>query len=137
MGDVRSRGWYDTFPGGGRAWVAVDGPYNEHLVRDFGGLNLALAVVTIAALVKFTPTLLRIAGLAGMAFALPHLVYHLRHLDTYTGVDRTMNAVSLSGALVMSILVLALARSAERREFTYVPAPRSRAARAPAPARAP
>ena len=30
------RSFYDEFPGGGRAWVAADGPYNEHLVRDFG-----------------------------------------------------------------------------------------------------
>ena len=39
-----------TSPAAG-AWVAADGPYNEHLVRDFGSLNLALAAVTIMALV--------------------------------------------------------------------------------------
>ena len=43
------RSFYDDFPGLGRAWVAADGPYNEHLVRDFGGLNLALAVLTLVA----------------------------------------------------------------------------------------
>ena len=32
------RSFYDEFPGGGRAWVAANGPYNEHLVRDFGAL---------------------------------------------------------------------------------------------------
>src|SRR3954471_13364403 len=36
------RAFYDKFPGLGQVWVAVDGPYNEHLVRDFGALNLAL-----------------------------------------------------------------------------------------------
>jgi hypothetical protein len=43
------RSFYDDFPGFGRHWVQVDGPYNEHLVRDFGAVNLALAVVTITA----------------------------------------------------------------------------------------
>ena len=46
------RSFYDDFPAGsGHAWVAADGPYNEHLVRDVGALNLALAAVAIAALV--------------------------------------------------------------------------------------
>ena len=31
-------------------WVAVDGPFNEHLVRDVGALNLALAFVAAMAL---------------------------------------------------------------------------------------
>ena len=39
------RGFYANFPGGGRHWVSADGPYNEHLVRDFGSLNLGLAAV--------------------------------------------------------------------------------------------
>ena len=30
------RSFYDDFPGLGRAWVAMDGPFNEHLVRDVG-----------------------------------------------------------------------------------------------------
>ena len=46
---VRTRSFYDDFPGAGRVWVAVDGPYNEHLVRDVGGLNLALAFVAVLA----------------------------------------------------------------------------------------
>ena len=35
------RSFYDDFPLG-RGWVAMDGPYNQHLVRDVGSLNLAL-----------------------------------------------------------------------------------------------
>ncbi len=41
------RSFYDDFPGMGRMWVAVDGPYNQHLVRDVGGLNLGLAFVAV------------------------------------------------------------------------------------------
>ena len=36
------RSLYDDFPGFGHHWVVVDGPYNEHLVRDVGSLFLAL-----------------------------------------------------------------------------------------------
>ena len=43
------RSFYDDFPGGGRHWVAADGPYNEHLVRDVGGLYVAMTVVAIVA----------------------------------------------------------------------------------------
>ena len=28
------RSFYENFPGLGMTWVSVDGPYNEHLVRD-------------------------------------------------------------------------------------------------------
>lgn len=44
------RAFYDGFPDFGQSWVSVDGPYNEHLPRDVGGVNLALAVVALAAL---------------------------------------------------------------------------------------
>ena len=36
---VAPQSFYDDFPGAGRHWVAVDGPYNEHLVRDVGVLT--------------------------------------------------------------------------------------------------
>jgi hypothetical protein len=59
------RGFYENFPGAGRSWVAPDGPFNEHLVRDVGVLNLALAVVTIAAAVWLTRPLVRATALPG------------------------------------------------------------------------
>ena len=42
--------FYTDFPGAGRHWVSVDGPYNEHLLRDVGQGNLALGVVALVAL---------------------------------------------------------------------------------------
>ena len=48
------RSFYDDFPIG-RGWVAMDGPYNQHLVRDVGSLNLALVVLVFAALVVVDP----------------------------------------------------------------------------------
>ena len=52
----RAESFYDDFPGFGRQWVSVDGPYNEHLVRDFGSSHLALAVVLLAAFLRPSAT---------------------------------------------------------------------------------
>jgi hypothetical protein len=104
------RSFYDDFPGGGRTWVAVDGPYNEHLVRDFGDLNLALAVVTLVALVAFTRVIALAAALGWIVYQAPHLVYHLRHLDLYDTSDKVANVTSLVLALALPIVVLVGAR---------------------------
>ena len=100
------RSFFSTFPGGGRNWVAVDGPYNEHLVRDFGGLNLALAVVTVAALVLGTRAFVRTAAIAWLAWSVPHLVYHLRHLDVFATGDKVANVFALSLLVVIAVLLL-------------------------------
>jgi hypothetical protein len=60
--------------------VVRQGPYSEHFVRDVGGLYLALLVVTLAALVRPDAMRLRLAGLAWSAFAVPHALFHIRHL---------------------------------------------------------
>jgi hypothetical protein len=104
------RWFYDDFPGGGRTWVSADGPYNEHLVRDVGALNLALAVVTVVALIAFTRVVALAAALGWIVYQAPHLVYHLRHLDLYDASDKVANVASLVLALVLPIVVLVGAR---------------------------
>jgi hypothetical protein len=95
------RSFYTSFPSLGGQWVAVDGPYNEHLVRDVGGLNLALAVVTIVALVHRTAVLVRTAALAWIVYSVPHFVYHSAHLDLYDGTETVLLVVSLAMAVVL------------------------------------
>jgi hypothetical protein len=56
------RSFYDDFPGLGRSWIAVDGPFNEHLIRDVGALNLALLVLVVAAAWRPTRELLAVAA---------------------------------------------------------------------------
>ena len=103
------RSFYDDYPGFGREWVRVDGPYNEHLVRDFGALNLALAVLTIAALVTMSrPTVIAVA-IAWLAWGVPHLVYHLRHLDVFSSTDdKVLSVVALSALPLLAVVVLVL-----------------------------
>jgi hypothetical protein len=102
------RGFYDDFPGLGRIWVAPDGPYNEHLVRDVGELNLALVVITAVAVVTLTPILVR-AVLAGwIVSSVPHLVYHLRHLSPFSTDDRISIAASLALVPILAVVLLVI-----------------------------
>ena len=98
--------FYDDFPGAGRVWVSVDGPYNQHLIRDVGALNLALAVVAIVALVTLSRAAVLAAGGAWLAYGVPHLIYHLRHLDPLEGADQVAVPVSLFLSVVLGALVL-------------------------------
>ena len=106
---IAPRSFYEDFPGGGRSWVAVDGPYNEHLVRDFGALNLAMAVVLIVALVHLTPVLVRTAAISSLLFAVPHFLHHARHLDVFTSSsDKVANMVLLGLAIGGPVVLLLL-----------------------------
>ena len=87
-------------------WVAVDGPYNEHLVRDIGQLNLALCVVTVVAVVTMQRIVVLAAGGAWFANGVPHLIYHARHLDNYDTVDQIGNIISLGLLAALPLLVL-------------------------------
>lgn len=103
------RSFYDDFPGFGREWVAPDGPFNEHLVRDVGVLFLGLVVVTIAATIWLTRPLVRATAWAWLVYGIPHLVYHVRHRDVYDAFDQVANLTSLLLAPVLAIALLVLA----------------------------
>jgi hypothetical protein len=118
------RSFYDDFPGLGRVWVSPVGPYNEHLVRDVGELNLALAVITVVALVVLTPMLVR-AVLAGwIIYSVPHLVYHLRHLEPFATDDQVSMIASLALVPVLAIVLLVIDLRAPAT--AEVPAPTAR-----------
>ena len=104
------RGFYDDFPGAGRVWVAPDGPFNEHLVRDVGVLNLSLAVVTIAAAIWLTRPLVRATAVAWLVYGVPHLVYHVRHRSPFDTDDQVSILASLALAPVLAIALLVLSR---------------------------
>jgi hypothetical protein len=109
------RSFYDDFPGGGRAWVAADGPYNEHLVRDFGDLNMALAVVSAIAAVTLVRAVVVAAAAAALVYSVPHIAYHLANLDVYDTGDKVGNVVALSLAIVLPVVVLVAELGGRRR----------------------
>lgn len=102
------RSFYAGFPGLGHHWVVVDGPYNEHLVRDVGALYLGLLVLTLAAVARPAPALARLAGAVWLVFGVPHLAYHATHLQGLRIADRWLNLLTLGGAVLLAaVLVVA------------------------------
>ncbi len=100
--------FFDHFPGFGRAWVRVDGPYNEHLVRDVGGLNLALAAVLIAAFITLSRPTVIAASVAALLSGVPHLVYHIINNDGLSGSDvaASIGGLALFAALPVALIVI-------------------------------
>ena len=98
--------FYRSFPGFGRHWIPVLGPYNDHLVRDVGGLYLALGVVSVGALWATDVRATLWVAVAWEAFSVPHLVFHLFHLDPYATLDQVLNVVLLGAAVVAPAALL-------------------------------
>jgi len=98
--------FYEAFPGFGRIWIAIDGPFHEHLIRDVGSLYLALAGASVAAIFSCTPDAGRVVGVAWTVFGIPHLAYHLGHLQSLAPLDVIGHIVSLGGSLVLGIALM-------------------------------
>jgi hypothetical protein len=110
------RSFYDDFPGFGLHWVSVDGAYNEHLLRDLGGANLALAVIIFFAIARPTAGLIRAAAAAVLVAQVPHFVYHAQHLALLsTDLDRVLQTALLAITILIPIGVLIGASSLSAR----------------------
>jgi hypothetical protein len=107
--------WTLLFPASfytGVPTVDLTPPFSEHLFRDFGGATLGLAVVLTAAAVWTERRLVVVALLAYLAFAVPHLVFHLGHLDGAGASAATALVVVLAASVMLplALLVVALRR---------------------------
>ncbi|TWP49080.1 hypothetical protein FKR81_25755 [Lentzea tibetensis] len=109
---VAPRSFFDDGPFPGVHWVAMFPPYNEHLMRDFGALNLALCAVLVFAAVTLEKTLTRAVLTGYVVFAVPHFVFHLNHLEHMPFADQAGNVVSLAAAVLLPLALLPLTRSA-------------------------
>jgi hypothetical protein len=116
------RSFYEDFPGFGQLWVRPDGPFNEHLVRDVGELNLALAFVTLAAVLWCTPLLVRLVAGMWLIEGIPHLVYHLRHVDSLASDAQSS---SVAGLVIVPVVALVLLMMATERGQSSATAGRS------------
>jgi len=103
--------FYDSFPGLGRRWVSVLGPYDEHLVRDVGGLYLALMTISVWATLRPMAETFRLVGLAWEVFSVPHLAFHAAHLNMYEVGDLVGNVVALGGTVALAAVLLVPQRS--------------------------
>ena len=103
--------------------VDLTPPFSEHLMRDFGGASIGLAVVVTAAAIWMESRLTAVALVAYLAYSVPHLVFHLSHLHDATPGDVTFIVLSLGGSVVLPAAVLALALLDARRHPAPAPAP--------------
>ena len=100
------KSFYDNFPGGGRHWVAIDGPYNHHLVVDFGSGQLALTVLALAALYWMTRPLIISTAAAYLVASIPHELYHATHLPDMGTTDKVVQLSGLALAIVVALYLL-------------------------------
>jgi hypothetical protein len=103
---IAPRSFYDSFPGLGRVWIAVDGPYNEHLIRDVGATFTALFVLSIVAAVSLQPIAVALAAWTWLTFGALHLSYHLPHLGELDATDQILTVGALGGSVVLAALLL-------------------------------
>jgi hypothetical protein len=80
-------------------WVSHLPPYNEHLLRDFGGASVALAVVLCSAAASLERRLVVTALVAYLVSSVAHLLFHAQHLEPLSAA---------SGAGFMALLGVAV-----------------------------
>ena len=101
--------FYRDFP-----TVDLAPPFNEHLMRDFGGANIALGIIVLAVAVWLEKRYVVLVLVAYLAFSVPHLVFHMGHLHDATSGEIAFQVVSLGSAVLLPIVVLALVPRAFR-----------------------
>ena len=102
------RSFYDDFPLPGMAWVSTLGPYNEHLVRDVGSLNLALGVLLVVAAVLLERRLVQASLVTYLVYAVPHFIFHVSTGHAFPFGDNIANLLTLGLAVLLPLVLLAL-----------------------------
>jgi AhpD family alkylhydroperoxidase len=109
-----SHSFYEDFPFG-QGWVSADGPYNQHLLTDFGGLYIATAVFALYAGISLRRRFVQVTAVAFLAFAVPHLIYHALNLEPYSTANAIANVLALAGVVIGPVVLLALAQAPRAR----------------------
>lgn len=99
-------------------WVAYLPPYNEHLMTDVGGLNLAMAAILVASSISLDHRQV-FAALSGyLVWSSIHLVIHAQHLDDLPTTDAigltVANAIGVIAPLGLVLVNRAVGSSADR-----------------------
>ncbi|HLM47316.1 MAG TPA: hypothetical protein VK458_25845 [Myxococcaceae bacterium] len=102
------RSFYGAFPFPGWDWISTLGPYNEHLVRDYGAMNLALGVLLVSAAISPERRLSQVALLTYLAFAIPHFVFHAAQTHHFTFFHNALQLGSLGLLVLLPVALLVL-----------------------------
>jgi hypothetical protein len=85
-------------------------------MRDFGAMNLALAVVTFVAAITMEQLMVRTALVAYLVFAIPHLLFHVAHHQHYTAMEAIGETAALAVAMLLPVALLMLTGQRSRLE---------------------
>ena len=89
--------FYTTVP-----TVDLTPPYSEHLMRDFGGATLGIAVVLGVAAITLNRLVVTCALAAYLVFAVPHFIFHVGHLEHFSPAEATGLTAVLAASLVVA-----------------------------------
>jgi hypothetical protein len=104
------RSFFRDFPAFGGAWVNALPPYNEHLVRDIGGLNLGFAFLFMASASTLDVTLVRTSLAAWLLYAVPHFLFHITNMERLSGSEKVFQTLALAALIVVPVGLLMATR---------------------------
>jgi hypothetical protein len=109
--------FYDSFPFFDQ-WVSALPPYNEHLVRDIGGLYLAIAVICAWAAYALAPNLVGAACAGSLLVGVTHLWFHATHVQGVGTGAAALEVALLATLVLLPLLALWALISSARKETT-------------------
>ena len=107
--------FYVDFPPGSRHWVDRLGPYNEHLLTDFGGALLGQAAMLLLAAWWLDRRVVIAALIASMVQSTAHFGYHLTTTGAYSTSDNVASMLGLVFSVALSAALLAYTARAGSR----------------------
>lgn len=99
--EIAPHSFYRSFPGFGQHWLPPLGPFTEHAFRDFGGLNLGLALAAMVAATTLTTHTARCAAAAWLGYSVPHLAFHAAHTAPFSAGDDVAQLLSLAALVAI------------------------------------
>jgi hypothetical protein len=109
LATLAPREFYDDFPFFAE-WVSLLPPYNQHLVTDVGGLQLAFGLLFAYAAVRPHPALVTPIAVAWGVSQVLHVAFHVTHLDGFSTLDAIAQTVSLVSLVGLAALAVVLSR---------------------------
>lgn len=104
------RSFFMSFPVPTMHWVASAGPYEKHLVSDFGSLNLAMATLAIFAIYYLEVTLTRATAAGFLVYGVLHVLFHLEN-RLPSSANQLLQVTALLVPVFVAISILMLSRS--------------------------
>jgi len=104
------RSFWNDLPVLGGAWVSALPPYNEHLLRDIGGLHAGFAVLFFAGATTLDVTLIRTSLAAWLPFAVVHFLFHITHMAQLSAPEKVFQTIALGGLILVPVGLLLATR---------------------------